>query len=132
MIDLHKLEVEDIVIGERLPWNMLDGSGRLLLGEGYIIDQRSEAKELVERGAYIEKSLYTKLPNFTKTQTTSKPESEQFILSDESPSVLHLINLAVKRLEVLLKDIKKFPDARKSIFDIIKLVRTAIHLSEDL
>jgi HD-GYP domain-containing protein (c-di-GMP phosphodiesterase class II) len=130
MIELHKLEVDDIVIGERLPWNVMDSSARLLLGEGYIIDLRSEAKELVDRGAYIEKSLYTKLPNFQRSLT--KPETEQFVPSTESPSVLHLINLAVKRLDVLLKNIKKFPEARKSVLEIVKLIRTAILLSEDL
>ncbi len=53
-------------------------------------------------------------------------------LSDKSPSVLYAINLAVKRLEVLLRNIQKFPDACGNVLEIVKIIRFAIQLSEDL
>lgn len=129
---LHKLVIDDIEIGERLPWDVLDSYGRLMLSEGSIINDLPHAKEMVNRGMYIEKSLYTKLPSFSKSPSIAAPEAEPSVIATGSPSALHNINLAVKRLDVLLKNIHKFPDARKSILDIVKLIRTATQLSEDL
>lgn len=129
--DLHKLIIEDINIGERLPWNVMDSYGRLLLSEGSIIQTRAHAKDMVESGIYIEKSLYTKLPSFRAILSTGKQDGEQPVIT-EVPSVLHSINQAVKRLDVLLRNLHKFPDARKNILDIVKSIRAAIQLSEDL
>lgn len=129
--DLHKLIIDDINIGERLPWNIMDGHGRLLLSEGSVIKDKTHAKEMIDAGMYIEKCLYTKLPSFRKSTSAALPD-EDLLLSSDSPSVLHSVNLAVKRLDVLLKNLDKFPEPRKNILDIVKLIRTAIHLSEDL
>jgi HD-GYP domain-containing protein (c-di-GMP phosphodiesterase class II) len=132
MNELQKLVIEDIEVGERVPWDILDSYGRLMLSTGSIIESLAQAKEMLSRGMYIEKSLYTKLPKFSNSPTAAPTEEEQPVLTTDSPSALHNINLAVKRLDVLLKNIKKFPDARKSILEIVKLIRVAIHLSEDL
>lgn len=132
MEELHKLVIEDIDIGERLPWDVLDSYGRLMLSEGSVIRDLPHAKEMLNRGMYIEKSLYTKLPSFTRSLPSSTATDETPALNNNSVSVLHSINLAVKRLDVLLKNIRKFPDAHKSILDIVKLITTAISLSEDL
>jgi HD-GYP domain-containing protein (c-di-GMP phosphodiesterase class II) len=132
MNDLHKLDIDDIEVGERLPWDVMDSFGRLLYREGYVIDQSSHAKELIERGMYIEKCLYTKLPSFSRSTPAARQDADLITINEESPSVLHFINLAVKRLEVLLRNIHKFPDARKNILEIVKLIRSATQLSEDL
>lgn len=130
MFDLHKLVLEDIDVGERMPWDVLDSHGRLMLSEGSVIDNLPQAKEMVGRGMYIEKSLYTKLPTFRKSLSSANADEPTPV--EETPSVLHSINLAVKRLDVLLKNIHKFPDARKNILEIVKLIRSSIKLSEDL
>lgn len=132
MEELKRLTIDDIEIGDRLPWDILDKDRRLLLSEGSVIEQLEHAKEMVEKGMYIEKCLYTKLPSFKKGAASSKPDADLQFLNNETPSALHSINLAVKRLDVLLRNIQKFPEARNNIIEIIKLIRFAIHLSEDL
>jgi HD-GYP domain-containing protein (c-di-GMP phosphodiesterase class II) len=134
MNELHKLIIDDIETGEGLPWDVMDSYGRLLLKQGSVIDNLAHAKEMVERGMYIEKGLYTKLPAFDRVSSAAHPAKEEAAaqLKGESPSVLYNINMAVKRLDVLLKNIHKFPDARGGILDVVKLIRLAIHLSEDL
>jgi len=131
MNDLHKLNIDDIEIGERLPWDVLDSFGRLLLSQGSYIDDLSHAKEMIEKGMYIEETLYTKLPSFRKPVTAAKPDGDP-LSNEDSPSVLYSINLAVQRLNALLKNIHKFPNARKSTLEIVKLINHAIHLNEDL
>lgn len=134
MNELHQLVIDDIEAGESLPWDVMDSYGRLLLRQGYIIDTPAHAKELVDRGMYIEKGLYTKLPSFGRISSASSTAKEDApaVLNDESPSVLFNINMAVKRLDVLLKNIHKFPNPRGSILEVVKLIRSAIRLSEDL
>lgn len=133
MNDLHRLQLEDIVLGESFPWDIMDSFGRLLMRQGACVKNEAHAKEMVERGMYIEKSLYTKLPpvdiNRISGGSNREPEPQ---LKAESVSVLHSINLAVQRLGVLFKNIRKFPDARANILEIVKILRTAIQLNEDL
>jgi HD-GYP domain-containing protein (c-di-GMP phosphodiesterase class II) len=136
MDELHRLIIEDIVLGESLPWDIMDSFGRLLMRQGAIIQNQSHAKDMVDRGMYIEKSLYTKLPPVHKNRlsgrlpgSSKEPESP---LGANEASVLHSINLAVQRLGVLLKNIHKFPDAQGSILEIVKLLRVAVNLNEDL
>jgi len=130
MNELHRLIIDDIEVGEKIPWDIVDKYGQLLLCEGSVINSREQATEMIDSGSYIEKGLYTKLPSFKHGVLTSNTDNDQAIT--EVPSVLHSINLAVKRLDVLLKNIHKFPDARKSILEIVKLIHKSILLSEDL
>jgi HD-GYP domain-containing protein (c-di-GMP phosphodiesterase class II) len=129
MNDLHKLTIDDIEVGERLPWSILDKYGRLMLEEGGIINNVAQAKDLVAAGIYIEETLYTKLPSYKKNTAAIPAATSQ---PGEIIPVLFNINQAVLRLDALLKNIKKFPDARKNILEIFKLILSATQQSEDL
>ena len=99
----------------------MDGSGRLLLSKGYVIGNRRQVEALIERGMYIDRAL----TDSNESESTHLPKAEP-------PSVLRSINLAVKRLGVLLRDIDQLPDARERILGIIKMINLAISLDEDL
>lgn len=134
MDKLHKLNVVDIVLGEALPWNVMDSFGRLLFKQGAVIQTQAHAIDMIERGMYIEEELYTKLPRHDNNSGSSgrKKQEAPDILKNEAPSVIYSINLAVKRLSVLLKNIKKFPDARANLLEIVKIIRFAVNLNENL
>ncbi len=120
MSEFNKISLLDIVIGQPLPWDVMDDTGRLLLRAGFIIEETSQAEKLVERGMYVEK----KLKNTYSAATT--------LQNQEPPSVIQSINLVVKRLEILLKDIQKFPDARKRALDLVSTLRSAVRMNEDI
>lgn len=120
MSDFSKISLLDIVVGQPLPWDVMDDNGRLLLRAGYIIEEPSQAEKLVERGMYVEQHLRN---NYT---------AATMVQNNEPPSVIQLINLVVQRLEILLKDIQKFPDARKRVLDLVSTLRSAIKMSEDI
>ena len=130
--ELHRLTIEDIVLGEGFPWDVMDSFGRLLMKQGTSVKNQAHAQDMVDRGMYIEKSLYTKLPPVNKNRGATSSKEPDLILNTEETSVLHSINLAVQRLGVLFKNIRKFPDARASILEIVKLLRVATKLDEDL
>lgn len=132
MDELHRLTIDDIVLGEGFPWDIMDSFGRLLMKQGTSVKNQAHVREMIARGMYIEKSLYTKLPPVDRSRVTSGSKEPEFMLNTEDFSVLHSINLAVQRLGVLFKNIRKFPDARANILEIVKLLRTAIKLHEDL
>lgn len=132
MNELHRLTIEDIVLGESFPWDIMDGFGRLLMRQGTSVKNQAIAQEMISRGMYIEKSLYTKLPHVGKNRVSSSSNEPEIMLKTDEVSVLHYINLAVQRLSVLFKNIRKFPDARASILEIVKILRVAIKLHEDL
>ncbi len=126
MDNLHILNIDDINPGESLAWDIMDSFGRVLMRQGAVIQTQTRATELVESGIYIEKRLYIKLA------TVDKNLEPPLSLKDKSPSVFSAINLAVNRLDVLLKKINKFPDARENILETVKIIQFAVHLNEDL
>ena len=121
MSKLHKISMKDIDLGKPLRWNVTDSSGHLLLSEGYVIEKQAQAEALVARGMYINHALADSIQN----AAPPPPKTE-------SRSVLHSINLAVKRLGMVLRDIQQLPDARKKILEIVQLIQHAISLNEDL
>lgn len=131
MVDLHRIEVEDIELGRGLPWDILDKSGNLLLAKGYVVKDLAQAVEMAGIGMFIEESLYTKLPAYDKISRAPN-RIEPAPMQEEDPSVLRSLNMAVKRLGVLLKEIHKFQDAQARVLEIVTLIRSAIHLNEDL
>ncbi len=48
------IRLDDLEVGEPLPWPVLDQKGRLLLRKGHIITQQRQLEALVERGLYFE------------------------------------------------------------------------------
>ncbi len=86
------------------------------------IKQEAEAKRLQTEQEAVKKSA-------VPVREKIKPPS---ILANEPPSVLYSINLAVKRLCVLLENINKFPDAREKIIEIVTIIHFAVKLNEDL
>lgn len=55
-------EVRDlIVVGEPLPFRVLDEPGRLLLNQGQMVGTERQFEQLVERGAWVERPLVEKV-----------------------------------------------------------------------
>lgn len=51
-------EVTDLIqVGEPLPFRVLDGQGRLLLGEGHRITSERQLQALIDRGAWAERAV---------------------------------------------------------------------------
>lgn len=120
MGDCYKISLSDIVVGQPLPWDVMDSSGHLLLRAGYIIEQTTQAEHLVERGMYVVQKLKQNYSAATTVQNV------------EPPSVIRSINLVVSRLEILLQDIQKFTDARKRVLYLVSSLRSAIKMNEDI
>ena len=120
MGDCYKISLSDIVVGQPLPWDVMDSSGHLLLRAGYIIEQTTQAEQLVARGMYVVQKL---------NQNSSAATTVQNV---EPPSVIRSINLVVSRLEILLQDIQKFTDARKRVLYLVSSLRSAIKMNEDI
>ncbi len=99
----------------------MDSSGNLLLSEGYVIENRSQAEALVSRGMYADQA---------RVETSRKATPHQ--PKTEPPSAFRSISLAVKRLGVVLRDIHQLPDARERILGVVQMINFAISLDEDI
>ena len=83
MNELHRLTIEDIVLGEGFPWDIMDGFGRLLMRQGTSVKNQANVQEMIARGMYIEKSLYTKLPPVDKNRVSGSSKEPEFMLNTE-------------------------------------------------
>jgi len=115
----HRISLSAIVVGQPLPWDVMDSAGKLLLRKGHIIEKLSLAQALVERGMYIQSGSADMrgAPPPTKT---------------EAPSVIRTINLIVRRLDMVLREFKALPDPRDKILEIVKMVHFAVDLNADI
>lgn len=52
--ELHKLQADQLGLGEALPWDVLDVGGTLLLSKGYVVRNESQLEELLLRGMYVD------------------------------------------------------------------------------
>lgn len=117
----HRISMDDVVIGQPLRWDVMDNTGHLLLSKGYVIEKEAQVEALIERGMYISQAVAGSLRKAPPPSPNTEP-----------PSVLRSINLAVKRLGVVSRDIQQMPDAREKILGIVKMILFAVHLNEDL
>lgn len=112
------ITMNDIQLGVPLLWDVFDKNGALLLKRGYIVERRSQIEALVARGMYADVSSAP-----VRGQNNNVDAQPQ-----ETPSVLRLINLSIKRLErlvaSLLNDEPGFPEK------LLEVANTMIYVIE--
>jgi HD-GYP domain-containing protein (c-di-GMP phosphodiesterase class II) len=121
MSDFHRISLHDIVVGQPLRWDVMDSSGHLLLRAGFVVSHISQVEALVTRGMYIDQAHF----HHARSEPSTPAKAE-------TPSVLRSINMAVKRLEIVLRDLHLLPDVRAKILEIVKVIHNAVHMNEDL
>lgn len=120
MEERKRIELNDIVIGVSLLWDVYDENNQLLLRRGFVVRHSRQAETLIERGLYI-----------NKKRDVSKRLSEK-ITHREKPSVVRLINLANKRLEWLLRNVHAEEGAQAKFLEIAKTLAYATSLNPDV
>lgn len=125
MSDHHRISLHDIVVGQPLRWDVMDSTGHLLLREGFVVSHISQVETLVARGMYIDKAHAHHIRH--DQQSASRAQAQA-----EPPSVVRSINTAVKRLEVVIRDLHLLPDVRARILEIVKILQAAVQLNGDL
>lgn len=121
MSDFHRISLHDIVVGQPLRWDVTDSSGHLLLREGFVVSHVSQVEALVARGMYIDQAHF----HHARNEPPPPPKAE-------IPSVLRAVDMSVKRLDVVLRDIHLLPDVRAKILEIVKVIHNAVRLNGDL
>lgn len=115
----HRINLSAIVIGQPLPWDVMDHAGKLLLSKGHVIEKLSLAEALVERGMYIDSNA----AELRGTTSSSRAEPA---------SVIRTINLVVRRLDMVLRELKTLPDPREKILEIVRMIHFAVDLNADI
>ena len=115
----HRVSLSAIVVGQPLPWDVMDSAGKLLLRKGHIIEKLTQAEALVERGMYIESG-------HAEMHGAASPTKA------ESPSVIRTINLIVRRLDMVLRELKTLPEPRDKILEIVRMIHFAVDLNADI
>lgn len=115
----HRINLSAIVVGQPLPWDVMDNAGKLLLRKGHIIEKLTLAEALVERGMYIESG-------HAEMHGASTPAKA------DPPSVIRTINLVVRRLDTVLRELKTLPDPRNKILEIVKMIHFSVNLNADI
>lgn len=116
---LKKITLNEIKVGEALPWSAYDEEGRLLLSEGNVVPSQRILAALMEHGLYRITTANDIPPLGHKTQDKNDP----FALLNECAESLHEIFNAIDEKEVdvglrvkqlvkgFIQIVHKFPDA---------------------
>ena len=117
------ITMSDIQVGVPLLWDVFDKSGSLLLKKGYIIERHSQIEALVTRGVYANVSSAS--ARGQNNHVLAQPQ--------ETPSVLRLINLSIKRLERLVADLlHNEPGFPEKLLEVANTMVYAIELNPDV
>src|SRR3569623_1854306 len=119
---MNKLRISaaDLVLGEPLHWDVYDEHGVLLLSRGHVIENQHQIEELVERGLFADAANFSKKPAAPAAKVK------------ELPSVLHLLDMADRRLEQLLFSLHLEPDAPAKLSEIAQVIAYASGLNPDI
>jgi hypothetical protein len=111
-MEKHRIMMADLIIGEPLPWDVFDSTGKLLLVKGHVLRNERQVETLIDRGLFIDAQANKK-----------RHSSEQAV---EPPSALRMINLINRRLEALLVNLPNESKVEDKLLEAAKaLVQTA-------
>lgn len=125
-MDQKRLTVSDFLIGSPLPWDVYGEGDQLLLRRGQIVQSAQQLETLMERGLYIDAS--TAAGYATQARRHDRPAPRR----PDSPSALHLVNLANKRLERLLYNLGNETDAEAAVVEVTKVLVRATEINSDV
>ena len=114
----QRISMSDIHVGRPLHWNAYNSRGQLLLKKGVVIESESQVAALVELGLYVDTSSLDSDIHSAPTRV--------------APSVLHMIDLAEKRLERLLFSVSSEPDFPARLMEVATTVISAAELNSDI
>lgn len=104
-MEKHRIMIADLVIGEPLPWDVFDSTGKLLLVRGHVLQHERQIQILADRGLFIDAQASVK-----KRQQAEQPA--------ERPSALRMINLINRRLEALLVNLPNETGAQDKLLEV--------------
>lgn len=126
-MDQKHLTVADFLIGTPLPWDVYTEGDKLLLRRGQIVQSEEQLQKLFERGLYIDRSAAeSTAPAAARAHERPAPKKA------ETPSALHFINLAHKRLERLLYNLVNEDGAQDKILEVVKALAHAVGINSDV
>lgn len=83
-IDFHKISLQDLQLGSPVPWDIYDGSERLLVREGFIPQSERQLETLIDRGLFVNAEKYRQ----------SYPSKDSSVIADSQPQHHVLSRLA--------------------------------------
>ena len=110
-------------MGAPLPYDVFDSGGNLLLHKGYVVTDLRQVEALVKRGLYADHSI----PNCGHAHSPLHGAQRKGNLS-----VLQMINHVNSRLEHTLPNLSREFNAEAKIFEIAKLIYSAVELNSDI
>ncbi|KIF82627.1 HD-GYP domain-containing protein [Noviherbaspirillum autotrophicum] len=125
-MDQKNLTVADFLIGQPLPWDVYTEGDKLLLRRGQIVQSVEQLNKLFERGLYINRSAEEEAAASAKAHERPAPKKA------ETPSALHFINLANKRLERLQYNLANEDGAQEKILEVVKALTHAANIHSDV
>lgn len=112
---MREITMNELEVGKPLPWDVYGDGGGLLARKGYEISSMKQIENLVKRGR------------------VANEESARAGF-DEPPSVLRMLNLANRRLQLALAEISlgRATNTRLKLDDIARSVMAAVDLHPDV
>ncbi|MCE9633809.1 MAG: HD domain-containing protein [Methylophilales bacterium] len=104
-------------VGAKIPWNIFNEEGRLLLKANEPITSELQAYRLATQGLYFD---------------VKAGSSDQGIAEREPASVLRILNLASKLLQKTLPNLEREGDGEAKVTAIAELVLEALELNADV
>ncbi|RJG01244.1 HD-GYP domain-containing protein [Noviherbaspirillum sedimenti] len=114
-----RISMADLIIGQPLPWDVVDATGHLLLGKGHVLAHERQLDTLVERGLFID-------------ARSAGRNSHVPAPAVEIPSALRTISLVNRRLEALLVNLPNETQAEAKLLEVATVLIRAASSEPDI
>jgi hypothetical protein len=121
-----RLHIDQIRIGQPLPFDTFDAMGNLLLRKGYVLDDLSQAERLVERGLFAEGGVDGAIKRADRTALVDIASTR---LRGKKVSIFALLDECQETLEKHVED--RGADFVEGVLDVAALIQRACKLDAD-
>lgn len=118
-MSFRRLNQKDVDIGKVLPWDIIDGTGKLLLRQGAVIHNYRQVYTILSRGMYYVDDY----------KEACKLRFREEDLDDVPP--FDLIDEVQAKLKLYLNNLDKEHELQVKIFTLCRMIRTACRKDPD-
>lgn len=125
--DFHKISLDDLQVGNPIPWDIYDLNEKLLVRKGFVPQSEKQLESLVERGLFAnaEELTRTRNPHFVPTVAEKKEQHHVLSMMGQAHGIIQSITLGIVAHAPL-------PDSPAAVLKAVGILDEAIGFNPDI
>jgi len=125
--DFHKISLDDLQLGNPIPYDIYDGNEKLLVRKGFVPQSERQLESLIQRGLFASVDEYQKArdPKFVPAVAEAKEQHHVLSMLGKAHGIIQSITLGVVAHAPL-------PDSPAEVLKAVGILEQAFSLNPDI